>query len=172
MAGLAKSEAVEMLGILAREFDIPAPSLSWSQRVKRGSAHYLRNLIVAGPCAWRGAEACLIHEFAHILNHRRHFDGFAVRGLKRKSHHGAEFMQALLDTIIAWYGDASAYPWKTEYRTIAAFGATKTAVSAKPQCPACEAKSMIIYRSRTNEFLCRNCGHTWERDAVRKDGKQ
>ena len=36
-------------------------------------------------------------------------------------------------------------------------------VSAKPKCPVCTS-SQVYLRLVKDEFVCRSCGHTWERE--------
>jgi len=61
-----------------------------------------------GMRAWRGVEASLIHEVAHLVAYPR----------ERNRHHDAAFMLALTEVAEAWYGDASRYPWQSEYASV------------------------------------------------------
>ena len=113
-ATMTREEATEALALLAAEFGIAKPSLSWSERTRNGRAHPQENRIAIGPLAWTGTLHALLHEFAHILAYRR----YACSG------HDERFMRALLDTVTAWFGadGVSKYAWFTEYKRVAAFG--------------------------------------------------
>lgn len=110
---LHKHEAEELLAILAAHFDVPVPTLRWSFRGNCGRAYLQEWAISAGPLAWRGVTNSLLHEFAHLLNHKRNP---AEAG--KRPHGKAEVAEV-------WHGDASKYGWGTEYLTIMAAGPTK-----------------------------------------------
>lgn len=65
--------------------------------------------------AWRGQINSLLHEFAHALNHYRHYQ------TRRYRPHGPEYAAALLDTITIYRNhcdSAYIYPWNTEYKSL------------------------------------------------------
>ena len=113
---LHKHEAEELLQILASHFGIPTPNLSWTFRSKRGWANYRKWNISSGPLAWRGTTNSLLHEFAHLLNHKRN----PAEADRRP--HGKAFIATLYEVIEAWHGNASQYSWGTEYVTVRAAG--------------------------------------------------
>lgn len=106
------ADAQEAIKLLSAEFRIIPPYLSWSNRAKRGWAFTWGkhgNRIAVGPRCWRGPEATLLHEFAHILAWRR-------TGSHIKSPGHNEFFWRMLEKVVlAWYGNFDAYPWDTEY---------------------------------------------------------
>jgi hypothetical protein len=106
-------EAEMILTSLAEEFRLAVPELVWSNRNRRGKYQRRPHRIITGPRAWRGTVSSLLHEFAHALAWRR------SPGCRS---HGKEFKEALHDTVAFWYGDATKYPWDTEYRSVYAYG--------------------------------------------------
>lgn len=115
---LLRADAEELIEILSAHFEVPVPTLRWSQRSVRGYAYYTRWLIAAGPLVWRGTTNCLLHEFAHLLAYRRY--GKDGEGHKRR------FIETLIEVVEAWHGDVTKYGWGTEYITVAAAGPPAT----------------------------------------------
>ena len=99
-----KEQAARAIKLLCERFGAPVPRLDWSGRSRNGRAW--KDRIQIGPRCWRGVEAALVHEVAHIV-------GYA----KGKNHgHGPKFWTALESIAKVWYGDAALYPWRTEYK--------------------------------------------------------
>lgn len=112
---MTREDAQETLVLLAAEFQIVRPiQLVWTERAKNGRANIVRRTLAIGPLSWRGAEACLLHEFAHFLCWQR-----GGRG------HDKAFFQSLVDISRAWYGSHLLYPWSTEYRSLARMAGVK-----------------------------------------------
>lgn len=44
----------------------------------------------------------------------------------------------------------------------------KKLTAETPKCPAC-GRATMLYRVRTDSYLCRACGHQWPREAERSD---
>ena len=105
MSMMTKEQAQRAIELLCERFGEPAPMLHWSHRSSNGRAwskHWTtRPRIQIGPRCWRGVESAMVHEVAHIIS--------PVPG------HGLKFWQSLEKVAAAWYGDATRYPWKTEY---------------------------------------------------------
>lgn len=118
MARMTWADAAEMLEMLSLEFGprlrVRKIALRWSDRPRAGRAHRNPPYIAIGPNCWRGVEAAMVHEFAHHLAW--------VRGGEHR-HDSAAFIAALEDVVTAWYGSLEAYPWTTEYKTIARYAA-------------------------------------------------
>ena len=108
---MTEPEAKEILGLLAKEFKISVPNLSWTNQAKRGRAFtWGQNRIAIGPRCWRGPEAALLHEFTHILCWR-------LTGSHIRSCDHTEYFWRMLEKVsLAWYGNDNAYPWNTEYK--------------------------------------------------------
>lgn len=116
---LTENKAREALTLLARIFKVPVPSLLWSTRTRRGHTFCISNEIRVGPHC---VTDTLLHEFAHILNFRR----LGCRVLRnaggRRAGHDWRFVDALVDTAAAWYGDPARYGWSREYKSVYAWG--------------------------------------------------
>lgn len=112
---LTEEQARELLKLLSEEFRIPCPGLSWTFRSRRGLFKRFAYWISAGPLVWRGSTNCLLHEFAHALAEKRHHT---------KVGHDYRYMEALHDTVLAWFGQdgMNKYDWQSEYSTVAAYG--------------------------------------------------
>jgi len=112
---MSRTEAAEMILLLSSALGVSAPGMRWSDRARRGRYGLVSMLIVVGPRCWRGAEASILHEFAHhVVNVRNPYRW--ERG-GRINHHGPDFIEALRLVVSEWYGMAS-YPWGTEYASI------------------------------------------------------
>lgn len=103
---MTKEQAERAVKLLCERFGEPAPRVDWSRRIRRGRAWSklwtTRPRIQIGPRCWRGIEPAIVHEVAHIVSPDR--------------GHGLRFWQTLEQVAKAWYGDASLYPWRTEYK--------------------------------------------------------
>jgi hypothetical protein len=107
---MSREEAQKHLKQLSRKFGIPCPKLKWGEHNKRGY-FFVGGLIRMGPKAWRSAEACLVHEFAHALTMHRHGP---------RVHHERPFQEALEQVVRAFYGAGNerTYPWDKEYKSV------------------------------------------------------
>jgi len=117
---LLKTEALELLAILAVHFNVPMPNLAWSIDGVRGHAKLEQWTIFAGARSWIGTTNLLLHEFAHLLNFKRNGYGRTRSGARRP--HGPLFIETLYEVAEAWHGDAAKYGWGLEYKTVAAAG--------------------------------------------------
>lgn len=99
-----------LLDFFARHYEIPIPQLLWVEAKERGEVHYDSWVIEMGPNVLFGVEACVVHEFAHLLAHSR--------APNDREDHGETFFKALLSVVCLWYMDARAYPWKNEHEYV------------------------------------------------------
>ena len=110
---MTREQVEEMITLLAAEFRVKRPKVTWHGRYRSGRAFFRQWRIAVGPNCWCGVEHTTVHEFAHILTFKRY--GRGVR-------HEEEFCYCLWHVAAAWYGNAAAYPWHNEYTRVAAFG--------------------------------------------------
>lgn len=134
----AKEKCMARLESLCCLFNLPVPTLRFREEGEGGRYSFkykrrnckvvgtARRAIYVGGKSWMGNgffprwEPILLHEFAHYLTHSR-----AEFRPHRTGGHGPAFHRALTDVTTEWYGDASAYPWASEYKRLAAAGPRK-----------------------------------------------
>jgi len=116
-----KKQAEEIVSLLSAEFQI-CPRVKYSKRATRGHYFPSSNTILIGPRCWRSTETTIIHEFAHALCDAQHG---RIKAGRKTVWHGPAFARCLLDTISAWYGNNSTYPWNSEYKSLQAYGPKK-----------------------------------------------
>lgn len=123
-----------MLAILSREFDVPEPKFRFNKTYR--GLHYWKVLggkLVSSTVTIprpelipvrtkRTVEVKLLHEFTHHLVTMRWQQG---RG--PNDTHGQIFQQHLWNVVHAWLGDASKYPWETEYDKVRVYGERRIA---------------------------------------------
>ena len=107
---MKREQAQEMIELLASEYHVVPPQLTWTNRAKNGRYFPRTRRICIGPRVWRGVVDCLLHEFAHHL--------YYVRKLYARTPHGRAYHVILTDVVTRWYGDVKSYQWTTEYQSI------------------------------------------------------
>jgi len=100
---------------LARRWEIPAPLLCWSNRIRCGAYNWEDKIITLGPRIWAGDQV-LFHEFAH------HLDSVTRAA---KPTHGKPFCRVLLDVLEAWDGPPVTFDWQWEYPTVRKYALTR-----------------------------------------------
>lgn len=134
---IGREDAEQLIRFLCWTARVSEPSeVRWLARAVRG--HYAcpipRKLphgrIVVGPHV-RDGLAAVIHETAHHVVAMRQ-PRLTIAEWRRRSWrqgqrvwHGPVFLETLQELARAWYGDASLYPWETEYRSLRAAGRPK-----------------------------------------------
>lgn len=105
MERMTQEQAKKAIRLICTRFLAPVPQLQWDGRQRNGRAWL--HIIKIGPNCWRGAETTMIHEISHVI--AMHHNGV-------RTGHGPVFWKVLESVAAVWYGDASLYPWHTEYR--------------------------------------------------------
>ena len=117
---LTSKDVEDAARLLCAEFGVRRlPKIHWSMRSRNGRYRDGGALptITVGPHAWRGVEACMLHEIAHHVDREGNREDGNLR--PRRRWHDERFYLVLRHVVTAWYGDIESYPWETEYRSIA-----------------------------------------------------
>jgi len=101
---MTKEQAAQAIKLLCERFDVPVPILDWTGHSRNGRAW--KDRIQVGPNCWRGVEPALVHEVTHVV--------CLAQG--NNHGHGPKFWTVLESIAKVWYGDATLYPWRTEYK--------------------------------------------------------
>jgi hypothetical protein len=109
----------EMADLLAAWFEVESPKVEITTR-RSGACYrpYFRKISISFKGTFRGTEYSMVHEFAHHLAHMRHTEIDSRGNSSRIRPHGSEFMKALLEVAVAWFGSADKYYWSTEYASV------------------------------------------------------
>lgn len=133
-ANIAREDAQQLIRLLCWVARVPEPSVTWTARAVRGCymtpvpRRLPRGRIVVGPRV-RDGLAAVIHETAHHVVSMRQPRLTVAEWRRqhswrngRRTWHGPIFVETLRELAAVWYGDASLYPWETEYRSLRAAG--------------------------------------------------